>query len=129
MSSKKGGNGGGRNNGGSTKVVNMQNIQQSIRNAYEAYRKDNKDSLPEFKWGDVEEAALKLVSEHSEQVLRCASSMAGVYQRKLRKNATGGVDKVLRIGHDVHGHDAPTGDDTPPPSGTLPPSGTPPQIA
>jgi hypothetical protein len=126
MSRKKGGNGGGGNNGG-TKVVNIQNIQQSIRNAYEAYRKDNKDSLPEFKWGDVEEAALKLVSEHSEQVLRCASSMAGVYQRKLRKDGAGGVDKVLRIGHDVHGHDVSAGADED--NGTPPPSGTPPQIA
>lgn len=73
-------------------VTNKQAIQQYIRKAYEAYRKENAESLPEFKWTDVEEAAMKLVSEHSEQILRCASSMAGVYQRKLQKDARNKVD-------------------------------------
>lgn len=77
---------------GPQKVVNKQAIQQYIRKAYEAYRKENAESLPEFKWTDVEEAAMKLVSEHSEQILRCASSMAGVYQRKLQKDARNKVD-------------------------------------
>ena len=90
-------------------VINKQALLKYIRSAYTRYRNDNKESLPTFEWRESgEEAAMKLVAEHSEEVLRCASSMAGVYQRQLAKDAKNNVDTKLNLPEDTNTDNEPT---------------------
>ena len=75
--------------------MKTQSKQSLVKAAYLTFRKDNQESLGEFKWSDKEELALKLASEYDEDILRIAASMSGTYARSQWKMSKNLVDFVI----------------------------------